>query len=102
MLIAFCGCFYNHVAAQDGRDCAVNATVRTENISSRDGIIGKATVQVQDGKAPFTYIFYDNNTGKQLQKDFSKSSIENLKSGSYYCIVADSRGCIKKIQFQIQ
>lgn len=88
------------VIAQDGRSCEVTATLDIQNSSGQN--YGKASVNVQHGQSPYKYIFYDNNTGKQLQKDLSKNSIDNLKKGAYYCIVADNRGCIKKIQFQIQ
>ena len=89
------------VLAQDGRSCEVKAIVETVN-SSTTGANGMATVRITEGQAPYKYIFYDNATGKQLQKDLSRHSINNLTKGEYYCIVADNKGCIKKIQFQIQ
>ena len=91
-------CICNQVQGQDGKPCEVGARVDVETVST----LGKATVTVFDGVAPYRYIFHESTTGKQLQKDFSKPTIENLKAGSYFCIVADNRGCIKRIQFQIQ
>jgi hypothetical protein len=91
----------SQTVAQDGKSCEAQATVETENPTGSQGY-GKASVKLQNGQSPYRVIFYDSLTGRQLQKDLSKSSIENLKKGSYYCIVADSRGCIKKIEFQIQ
>lgn len=100
-LFVFFSSLCSLVVAQDGKNCEVQATVETENpTTSQD--YGKASVKLQNGQSPYRVIFYDGTTGRQLQKDLSKSSIENLKKGSYYCIVADTRGCIKKIEFQIQ
>ena len=91
----------SHAVAQDGKGCEVQATVETENTFNNQDH-GRATVKLKNGQAPNHVIFYDGLTGRQLQKDLTKSSIENLKKGSYYCIVADKKGCLKKIEFQIQ
>lgn len=101
VLTVFFACLGSVVIAQDGKSCEVRAAVDIQN-SSSDQNDGKASVNVQDGQPPYKYIFYDGHTGKQLQKDLSKNSIKNLQKGPYYCVVADNRGCIKKIQFQIQ
>lgn len=99
-LTVFFASLGGQLMAQDGRSCEVRATIDIENSSNQN--YGKASVSIQDGQSPYKYIFYDSVTGKQLQKDLSKNSIENLKKGTYYCIVADNKGCIKKIEFQIQ
>jgi len=99
MIVFFCG-QSSAIIAQDGKSCEVQATIDIDNSSDLQSD-KKATIRVLDGQTPFKYLFYDGSTGRLLQKDFSRNSID-LKKGSYYCVVADNRGCIKKIQFQIQ
>lgn len=62
----------------------------------------KAVVVLNDGVGPIKYLFFEEPSGKLIQKDFSKNTVENLVKGTYYCIVVDDRGCLKRVQFQIQ
>lgn len=99
IVILFLSSHFNLVIAQ-ARNCEVKATIEIESGAIQSE--GKAVVKILDGTAPFKYVFYEEFTGKLLQKDFIKNSVDNLKKGSYYCIVIDNRRCTKKIQFQIQ
>ena len=89
------------VFGQAVNNCEVRATVEVDESQAIHND-AKAVIKVQEGTAPFKYIFYEELTGKLLQKNFEKGRVDNLKKGTYYCIVIDNKGCSKKIQFQIQ
>lgn len=59
-------------------------------------------ITVLNGSGPYNYFFFDEVTGRLLEKDLSRNSIHDLKTGKYYCLVIDKNSCSKKIQFRIQ
>jgi hypothetical protein len=75
-------------------------------LETKDSTPGKADGEVAissiGGVSPYKYLFYEVNTGRQLQKDLSRSSVDGLKKGTYSCLVIDNNGCNKKVEFTIQ
>lgn len=63
---------------------------------------GEFIIKPKTGTAPFKYIFYEVKTGRFLQKDFTKQSVQNLKKGTYHCRVIDNSGCNNQVEFTIQ
>jgi hypothetical protein len=63
---------------------------------------GKIILKPMSGTAPYKYIFYEYQTGFPLQEDIKKESVEDLRRGEYRCLVIDSNGCNKQVEFTIQ
>jgi hypothetical protein len=93
--------YFSSTVAQDRNKCELRAEINVES-SLPSPQKNKVTVKLEDGIAPIKYIFYEEFSGRLLQKDFSKNSVDDLEKGSYYCLIIDDNGCTKKIQFQIQ
>jgi hypothetical protein len=75
---------------EDGNPCdsfmAIMSTTTTDSTSSTF-CDGSATVQVYGGTAPYSYSWSNVST-------VGSSTIGNLCSGNYFCVVADANGCI--------
>src|SRR5690349_18533250 len=53
------------------------------------------------GSNPYNYIFL-NKDGQPLSSDNSKKEFNNIKSGTYRCIVADRNSCVKELYIEIK
>lgn len=82
-------------------DCELKATVEVER-STNNALESRAIINVNDRRGSYKYLFFDAETGRMLQRDFEKSSIDGLKKGSYYCVVVEVGGCTAKVHFEIQ
>ena len=63
---------------------------------------GKITLKPISGTAPYKYFFYEYQTGFPLRDDMKSESVDDLKRGEYRCLVIDSNGCNKQVEFTIQ
>ena len=82
-------------------DCDdVEITFQTTNVTATNQ--GSVSVEVEGSvKGPVYYVFY-YTSGHLVNEDVTKSSINNLKSGKYYCSVVYNSGCTQKIEFEIK
>jgi hypothetical protein len=89
------------VNAQPLVKCELKITTEITNTSASLNN-GKIIVKPLDGASPYKYVFYEDQTGRQMQKDLSKESAIDLKKGKYHCLVIDNNGCTKQVEFTIQ
>jgi hypothetical protein len=102
LLLLSCSILFNDQASLISRaDCELKARVELER-SIVNSLEQKATIQVDTPRGTFKYVFYDVETGRLLQKDFSRNSVDGLKPGKYCCVVVEDGGCTTKVQFEIQ
>jgi hypothetical protein len=75
--------------------------VKVSYILNQDQGNTKVSVNVDGGKSPYKYIFY-NISGDLMTEDFDNNSLSNLQKGIYYCMVTDKDKCRKTIEIEIQ
>ncbi len=61
----------------------------------------KLEIKPSGGTRPYNYIFMDKGNNV-LSHDNSKKEFDNLKQGTYRCIVADTKHCSKELYIEIK
>ena len=60
----------------------------------------EVTVTGKGFKNPTNFIFFDKG-GRLLSQQVRENKIDKLLPGKYYCVLRDSRGCSKIIDFEV-
>jgi hypothetical protein len=59
------------------------------------------TVKATGGQAPYFFVLLDGEN-KLVSREFGKNVFENLKPGSYRCLVSDSQDCSAELEIKVQ
>jgi len=91
--------FLGFTSGYQDYDCVLEVIVKTKDNNSNLNQ-GEVLIEVSNGKAPYSYLFYDKNQ-KALSTKIESNKISNLEAGTYYITVLDNKGCLKTVEFRI-
>lgn len=101
MLLVFMLAGFAQAQKKERKKCELKVEIQKTD-TSEGRADGKITLKPVTGTAPYKYVFYEYETGVPLHEDIKKQSAEDLRKGRYSCLVIDSNGCNKQVEFTIQ
>lgn len=98
LVLLICG-FDNPIPEQHVRCGKVKIDFDLSKESNTE--LSELSIRPSGGKAPYYIVLLDENR-KLVSKDFDKSRFENLKPGTYRCLVSDSEDCSAELEIKVQ